>query len=78
MILTETIVRHNPYCNDICIRNKDGSDNSAALKILIQDAEAGSQERYMFDGNKCNLCQFLQMLERYSTQFDWERLRILN
>ena len=64
----------NPYYNDIILRNVDGTNNSASIK-LIEKANEGCPLEDRFTGKRGTLLTFLKMLERYSREFDWERVR---
>ena len=67
----------NPYYNDIILRNADGSNNSASIK-LIEKANEGCDPADRFSGKRGTLSDFMKMLERFSREFDWERLRRLD
>ena len=75
---TETIAynQHNPYYNDIIIRNDDGSNSTTGLK-LIQEAKRGSDTANKFSGKEEEIHGFLKMLKRYSREFDWERIKTI-
>ena len=64
----------NPYYNNIILRNADGTNNSASIK-LIEKANEGCDASDRFTGKRGTLLNFLKMLERFSREFDWERLR---
>ena len=64
----------NPYYNDIILRNADGTNNSASIQ-LIEKATEGCDASDRFTGKRGTPLNFLKMFERFSREFDWERLR---
>lgn len=58
-------VHFNPYYNDTILRNADGTNNSASIK-LIEKANEGRDSSDRFTGKRGTLLNFLKMLERYS------------
>ena len=68
--------QHNPYYNDIVIRNDDGSNSTTGLK-LMQEAKRGCDPADKFSGKEDEIHGFLKMLKRYSREFDWERIKTI-
>ena len=68
--------QHNPYYNDIIIRNDDGSNSTTGLK-LMQEAKRGCDPADKFSGKEEEIHGFLKMLKRYSREFDWERIKTI-
>ena len=64
----------NPYYNNIILHDANGANNAFSIK-LIEKANEGYDSKDRFDGKRGTLLTFLKMLERYSRDFDWERLR---
>lgn len=52
----------NPYYNDIILRNVDGSNNTASIK-LIEKANEGCDANDRFTGKRGTLFAFHKMLE---------------
>ena len=70
----QPLTQFNPYYNDIILRDANGANNPYNIK-LIEAAKEGCSESDKFTGKRGTLIPFLKMLERFSVDFDGERLR---